>query len=61
MQCSAVHWDIGAIQVLRNAVGGGRVSDFPEKALRTCTVQRYWRYEGVGGCQISTKKALCNV
>ena len=27
----------GAIQVLRNVVGGG-VSDFPKKALRRCTV-----------------------
>ena len=25
---------LGVIQVLRNAVGGGRMSDFPEKALR---------------------------
>ena len=45
----------GAIQVLRNAVEGGRVSDFTEKSLRRCTVQRYYRYEGAGGCQISRK------
>ena len=32
---------LGAIQVLRNAVKGGRVSDFPEKNVRRCTVQRY--------------------
>ena len=32
--------------MLRNAVGGGRVSDFPEKTLRRCTVQRYKHYEG---------------
>ena len=33
--------EYGAIHVLRNAVGGGRVSDFTEKkALRRCTVQR---------------------
>ena len=25
--------NIGAIQVLRNAVGGGRVSEFPEKSV----------------------------
>ena len=30
-----------AIQVLCNEIGGGRVSDFPEKALRRCTIQRY--------------------
>ena len=40
--------DLGGFQVLHNAVGGGRVSDFPEKALRRCTVERYYRYEGVG-------------
>ena len=33
--------EYGAIQVLRNADGGGRVSDFPEKALRGCNVQCY--------------------
>ncbi len=32
-----------------NAVGVGGVSAFPEKALRMCTVQRYYRYEGLGG------------
>ena len=40
----AYDWDSigGAIQVLCNAVGGGRVSDFPEKkALGRHTVQRY--------------------
>ena len=47
----------GAIQVLRNADGGGRVSDFPEKSItRTCTVQHYLRYKEVGGCQFLLEK-----
>ena len=32
----SVYWIVlylGAIRVLRNAVGGGRVSDFPEKSV----------------------------
>ena len=49
----------GAIQVLRNADGGG-VSNFPEKALRMCKVQCYYRYEGMGGGPIPRKKALRN-
>ena len=32
---------IGAIQVLHNAVGSERVSDFQKKTLQRCTVQRY--------------------
>ena len=48
---------LGAIQVLRNADGGREGgSNFPEKALRRCNVQRYWRYEGVGWGPISRKK-----
>ena len=46
-----------AIQVLRNAVGGGRVSDFSEKSVTKMygsTLLEF--YEGVGGCQISRKK-----
>ena len=52
----------GGIQSLRNAVGGGRVSDFPEKkALRRCRFNVISvNYEGVGGCRMSRKKALRN-
>ena len=49
--------------MLRNAVGGGWVGGCQlsrKKVLRTCTVQRYLRYEGVGVGQIPWKKALCN-
>ena len=45
--------DMGAIQVLSNSVGG--VSDFGEKTLQRCSIQRYYGYEG---CKISRKKAL---
>ena len=31
----------GAIHVLRNAVGGGWVSNFQKKVLRRCMVRRY--------------------
>ena len=50
----------GAIQALRNAVRGGRVSYFLGKALRSCKVQFNKLYEKVGGCQISRKKASRN-
>ena len=43
--------------MLRNAVGGGEGSNFLEKALRRCKVQRY---EGVDGGPIFRKKALRN-
>ena len=33
----------------RNADGGGGVKFSGKKALRRCKVQRYLRYEGVGG------------
>ena len=36
-----LHDILGAIQVLRNADGGGGVSDFLEKALRRCNVYCY--------------------
>ena len=49
----------GAIQELHNAMGDG-VSNFKIKALRRCTVQHYWRYEGVGGGQISRKNVVRN-
>ena len=39
---------MGAIQVLRNAMGVG-VSAFPKKALRRCKVQHYSSYERMGG------------
>ena len=42
--------------MIRNAVGGGGCQLSRKKALRRCTVQRYYRYEGVGGGQISRKK-----
>ena len=47
---------LGAMQVLRNADGGGGCQIFGEKALRRCKVQCYLRYEGVGGGPISRKK-----
>ena len=47
----------GAIQVLRNADGGGGGVRFSGgKTLRRCKVQCYLRYEGVGGGPISRKK-----
>ena len=46
----------GAIQVLRNAYGGGGFQIFRKKALRRCKVQCYLHYEGVGGGPISRKK-----
>ena len=52
---------MGAIQVLRNADGGGVCQIFRKKALRRCKVQCYLRYEGVGGGPIfRRKKALRN-
>ena len=42
----------GAIKVLRDAVG---CQNSLKIVLRKCTVQRYYRYEGVGGCRISRK------
>ena len=37
------------------------MSIFPGKSvIRRCKVQRYWRYEGVGGGPIPRKKALRN-
>ena len=42
--------------MLRNAVGVGGVSFHGKKRLRRCTVQRYKRYEEVGGGQISREK-----
>ena len=53
-------FSIGAIQVLRNADGGGGFKIFQKKALPRCKVQCYLRYEGVGGGPISRKKALRN-
>ena len=50
----------GVIQVPRNAEGGGGVIDYPTKSVTRGTVQRYWHYEGVGGCQMFRKKALRN-
>ena len=46
---------LGVLQVLRNADGGGGCQILRKKALRRCKVQRYLRYEGVGGGPISTK------
>ena len=37
------------------------MSDFPKKLLQMCTVKHYYHDEGVGGCQISSEKALLNV
>ena len=39
----------GTIQVLRTQQGVGGYQIFLKKALRRCTVQRYYRYKGVGG------------
>ena len=44
----------GAIEVSRNTVGGGRVSDFPEKHV-TKIGSTVLALRG-GGCQISRKK-----
>ena len=44
---------LGAIQVLRNTMGGGQISR--QKVLRRYTFQRYWRCEGVGGVKFSQK------
>ena len=51
----------GAIQVLRNADGGGGGCPiFRGITLRRCKVQCYLHYEGVGGGPISRKKTLRN-
>ena len=53
---------LGAIQVLRNALGGGGSVIFSEKKryegvrLNVIIVTREW----MGGCQISGKEVLCN-
>ena len=39
---------IGAIQVLRNAEGGGGGQIFQKKALQRCKVQRYLTLRGGG-------------
>ena len=39
----------GAIQLLRNAMGGGGCQLSQKNALRRCKVQRYYHYEGVTG------------
>ena len=44
--------------MLRNAVGGWGVSALPKKALRRCKVQRYYRYEGVGGDHVTLEWPL---
>ena len=49
--------DIWAIQLLRNAVGGGRVSDFPEKNVTNMYGSTLL---ALGGCRISRKKPLRN-
>ena len=41
--------------------GWGGYQLFREKTLRRCKVERYYRYEGVGGGPISRKKALSNI
>ena len=43
--CHYEYLAYGAIQVLRNADGGGGVPNFPGKALGRCKVLRYYRYE----------------
>ena len=55
------HKRLGTIQVLRNAVGGGRVSDFPEKSLMkmygsTLLAGLLVGGEWVGGFRISRKR-----
>ena len=47
--------------MLRNALGGGRISDFLEKGLRRYMVPRYYHYEGMGGCTISGKKCYATL
>ena len=39
----------------------GRGPIFWKKALRSCKVERYWHYEGVGGGPISRKKRYVTV
>ena len=49
---------MGVIQVLHNAVGRVGVGCQIARKKRY-KVQRYYHYEGVGGCQIK-KKSMCN-
>ena len=49
---------LGAIKVLRNAMGSRGVSFSGKKVLQGCKVQRYSLYEGVGGVKFPGKKAL---
>ena len=44
--------------MIRNADGGGSVTFTGKKALRKCKVQRYYRYEGVGGGPIIREKTV---
>ena len=46
--------------MLRNAVGGGGVSAFPEKSVTKVYGSALLALRGGGG-QISRKKALCNI
>ena len=42
--------------MLHTVVGGGGVKISRNNALQRCMVQRYWRYEGVGGIKFPGKK-----
>ena len=50
----------GAIQVLRNAVGGGGVSSFPKNSVTKVYYSTLLALRGGGGGPISRKKALRN-
>ena len=50
----------GAIQVLRNAVGGGTVSGFPEKSITKMYGSTLLALRGGGWVSNFLKKALCN-
>ena len=51
---------MGPFKCYVTQMGWGGCHIFWKKGLRRCKVQRYYRYEGVGGGPISRKKALRN-
>ena len=59
MDLARILWK-GPIQVIRNAVGGERVPDFPEMSIMKMYGSTLLALRGGGGCQISSKKELRN-
>ena len=54
--CFFLHiFTFGAIQVLRNAEGGGRVSDFPKKSVAKMYGSTLLALRGVGGCRLNKR------